>query len=106
MESMARSWKSKMGCYEIPCVLTGSAAKAERRLRGNTYQHPYDRTVGTWKTGDAENAAARRGGRQTITILYPGESGGMVLMKQAHKPVEGRPPVGNSLLFSIERRVR
>ena len=43
---------------------------------------------------------------KTITILYPGESGGTVLMKQAHKPVEGRPPVGNSLLFSIERRVR
>ena len=67
---MARSWKSKMGCYEIPCVLTGGAAKAERRLRGNTYQHPYDRTVGTWKTGNENNAAARRGGRQTITILY------------------------------------
>ena len=99
MRTMARSWKSKMGCYEIPCAVTGDAAKAERRLRGNTYQHPYDRTVGTWKTGDAENAAARRGGWETITILYPGESGGTVLMKQAHKPVEGRPPVGNSSLI-------
>ena len=99
MRTMARSWKSKMGCYEIPCAVTGGAAKAERRLRGNTYQHPYDRTVGTWKTGNAENAAARRGGRKTITILYPGESGGTVLMKQAHKPVEGRPPVGNSSLI-------
>ena len=99
MRTMARSWKSKMGCYEIPCAVTGDAAEAERRLRGNTYQHPYDRTVGTWKTGDAKNAAARRGGWKTITILYPGESGGMVLMKQAHKPVEGRPPVGNSSLI-------
>ena len=99
MRTMARSWKSKMGCYEIPCVLTGDAAKAERRLRGNTYQHPYDRTVGTWKPGDAENATARRGGWENITILYPGESGGTVLMKQAHKPVEGRPPVGNSSLI-------
>ena len=99
MRTMARSWKSKMGCYEIPCAVTGSTAEAERRLRGNTYQHPYDRTVGTWKTGDAENAAARRGGWETITILYPGESGGTVLMKRAHKPVEGRPPVGNSSLI-------
>ena len=99
MRTMARSWKSKMGCYEIPCAVTGDAAKAERRLRGNTYQHPYDRTVGTWKTGDAEKTAARRGGWKTITILYPGESGGTVLMKQAHKPVEGRPPVGNSSLI-------
>ena len=99
MRTMARSWKSKMGCYEIPCAVKGGAAKAERRLRGNTYQHPYDRTVGTWKTGNAENAAARRGGWKTITILYPGESGGTVLMKQAHKPVEGRPPVGNSSLI-------
>ena len=99
MRTMARSWKSKMGCYEIPCAVTGGTAEAERRLRGNTYQHPYDRTVGTWKTGNENNAAARRGGRQTITILYPGESGGMVLMKQAHKPVEGRPPVGNSSLI-------
>ena len=90
MRTMARSWKSKMGCYEIPCAVTGDAAKAERRLRGNTYQHPYDRTVGTWKTGNAKKAAARRGGWKTITILYPGESGGTVLMKQAHKPVEGK----------------
>ena len=58
-----------------------------------------DRTVGTWKTGNENNAAARRGGWETITILYPGESGGTVLMKQAHKPVEGRPPVGNSSLI-------
>ena len=42
-----------------------------------------------WKTRWMEN----------ITILYPGESGGTVLMKQAHKPVEGRPPVGNSSLI-------
>ena len=40
MRTMARSWKSKMGCYEIPCAVTGGTAKAERRLRGNTYQHP------------------------------------------------------------------
>ena len=40
MRTMARSWKSKMGCYEIPCAVTGGAAKAGRRLRGNTYQHP------------------------------------------------------------------
>ena len=59
-----------------------------------------------WKTGNAENVAARRDGWENITILYPGESGGTVLMKQAHKPVEERSPVGNSFIFSIERRVR
>ena len=34
MRTMARSWKSKMGCYEIPCVLTGVRRKLNAGSEG------------------------------------------------------------------------